>query len=568
MLKKYALYLFIITIPTIYSFSKEKNTSDKFLNLNFFEIEDGKPTHWTFVYNGCDVRYSKEHIEVKDTLGLENKFGMALNQIPIDLIKGKTVKIATVVHCLDFNKNIKAGLWYGINNPNGPTNTTEWTKGIKITSPIPEQLFIEVKVDSTAQTFHWGVMAEGKGSVGFGYFSVSIDGVKYNDLQSQELSKEEARWLKNNICPLTTTDPNTTDNKDLLAIANMINNAKVVALGEVTHGAKELFDMKHRIIRYLAQSKGYNVFSMEENLPECFVINRDYLINREGSAKDLIKRYMIWPWQTKEVEGMLEWMRDYKDKGGNIQFTGFDKQINNRIFDFLANSFANDPQYLSKLDSIKTDTNKFIQTAMMNGFKPNINQKNDIIKSIQELSQSIKTEKFENQNFLQTNLKILGQSLDIEKRDNYMADNFLEIINQNPNSKFITWAHNIHIANIEGRMGQYLTDSLQSDYLKVGFVIAEGEYTAWNNNKLETCKVQPAFLGTLDYYLNSIDEPLFVMDLRKVRADNSNESKWIKGRLLERQTGSGFYENEFSAFNINEYDILIFIKKVSASELL
>lgn len=117
-------------------------------------------------------------------------------------------------------------------------------------------------------------------------------------------------------------------------------------------------------------------------------------------------------------------------------------------------------------------------------------------------------------------------------------------------------------------MGGYLDEKLDSKYTNIGFVVYEGKYTATNFKKIDSFNLQQAYKGTLEHWLNSADEPLFIMDLRKVRADKSDESQWMKDRLLSRITGVLHFEEEFAPFDIDDYDLLIFIKNVEASELL
>lgn len=566
--KKNLLCLFICTLSFCNLLSKQQNRSDQFMNLDFFEVVDGKPTHWVFSNNGYKVSLIDQRlIVIEDSLKIEGQFGMALNQIPVELVRGKTVKITCLIRRGSFEEGLKVGLWAAVDKPNGPIQFSECTKEIHLES-IFHTDSIEMKVDNKAQSFNFGVMAQGRGGVGFGCFSVSIDGVKYDDTQSKELTQKQKKWLKENILPLKTTNPDETDNTDLRPLIDMLGDTKVVALGEVTHGAKEIFELKDRMIRYLAQNRGYDVFSIEENQPECYVINQNVLVNGEDNIEEQMKKYLIWPWRTKQVEAMLEWMRSYKQDGGNIQFTGIDNQIYWNVLPFLKDMFAEYPQYLLQLDSIKTQIMDFMRNRAMNGFKPDTLMRSNIVKSVNQLSLMTEKDKWNDKTFLDMNLKILKQSMFFEKRDHYMADNFLDLMKINSQSKFIIWAHNLHLNKKNEWLGGYLNQALGNDYLNVAFVVDNGKYIAWHNGGIDTYEVQPAFKGTLDYYLNSIDVPIFALDLRKVRADKSEETQWFKDRLLERHTGAGYINNEFAPFDINRYDILIFIKHVNAAELI
>ena len=62
---------------------------------------------------------------------------------------------------------------------------------------------------------------------------------------------------------------------------------------------------------------------------------------------------------------------------------------------------------------------------------------------------------------------------------------------------------------------------------------------------------------------------MFLLDLRALKNDNSNYSQWLKSSLRFRTTGGMKIDEEFSETNLlNDYDLIIFIKKVTPTELL
>ena len=52
---------------------------------------------------------------------------------------------------------------------------------------------------------------------------------------------------------------------DLAFLDQMIGDARIVALGEASHGTAEFFQMKHRMLEYLVKKKGFTVFALEGN---------------------------------------------------------------------------------------------------------------------------------------------------------------------------------------------------------------------------------------------------------------------------------------------------------------
>jgi erythromycin esterase-like protein len=133
-------------------------------------------------------------------------------------------------------------------------------------------------------------------------------------------------WMKRNARPFDTCTPSERVS-DLRDLRRIVGKARIVALGEGTHGTREFFQLKHRITQYLATEMGFTVFAIEANLPEAWRIN-DYVLGGPGDPRALIKGMYFWTWDTEEVLEMVEWMRRFNaSKRGRIEFTGFDMQV-------------------------------------------------------------------------------------------------------------------------------------------------------------------------------------------------------------------------------------------------
>ncbi|MEM1330450.1 MAG: erythromycin esterase family protein [Planctomycetota bacterium] len=142
---------------------------------------------------------------------------------------------------------------------------------------------------------------------------------------------EQTAWVREHAIPVRTVEAGNGLN-DLAPLAELIGEARVVALGETTHGSREQFQMKHRLLEYLVEEVGFSVFSIEANMPESYEVNR-YVVGGEGDPSQLIKGMYFWTWATEEVLTMVEWMYDAnaesREKGLDpvIRFTGFDMQF-------------------------------------------------------------------------------------------------------------------------------------------------------------------------------------------------------------------------------------------------
>ncbi|HEY6373721.1 MAG TPA: erythromycin esterase family protein [Candidatus Sulfotelmatobacter sp.] len=130
-----------------------------------------------------------------------------------------------------------------------------------------------------------------------------------------------------------------------------MGNARIVGLGEATHGTREFFQLKHRMIEFLANQEGFTKFSIEANLPEAYRLN-DFVLHGRGDPKQLLRGMHFWTWDTEEVLDMILWMREFNRSGrGRIEFTGFDMQTPDVAMDIVrALVKEHDPSYLDTLN--------------------------------------------------------------------------------------------------------------------------------------------------------------------------------------------------------------------------
>jgi erythromycin esterase-like protein len=59
------------------------------------------------------------------------------------------------------------------------------------------------------------------------------------------------------------------------------------------HGSREFFQLKHRMLEFLATQMGFTIFSIEANMPEAYKLN-DYILRGEGDPAKLIKGMYFW----------------------------------------------------------------------------------------------------------------------------------------------------------------------------------------------------------------------------------------------------------------------------------
>src|SRR5262245_22831300 len=146
--------------------------------------------------------------------------------------------------------------------------------------------------------------------------------------------QSDAEWIRANAIRLSTTESGR-GFADMQALKPLIGNARIVSLGEATHGTREFFQLKHRMLEFLATEMGFTIFSIEANMPEAYRLN-DYVLNGTGDPAELLRGMYFWTWNTEEVLEMIRWMRAFNASGrGRVQFTGFDMQTHTVALDIL-----------------------------------------------------------------------------------------------------------------------------------------------------------------------------------------------------------------------------------------
>src|SRR5262249_23477654 len=135
---------------------------------------------------------------------------------------------------------------------------------------------------------------------------------------------------------------------DLQPLRSAVGKARIVSLGEATHGTHEFFQLKHRVLEFLATEMGFSVFAIEANWPESLAVD-DYVFKGQGDPEKVLAGLGFWTWDTQEMLEMIRWMRRYNEDPGHtrkLRFYGFDMQMPARAADAVRAYFKKvEPTY-------------------------------------------------------------------------------------------------------------------------------------------------------------------------------------------------------------------------------
>src|SRR6266540_48671 len=88
------------------------------------------------------------------------------------------------------------------------------------------------------------------------------------------------RWLQQNAIPIQHIEAGH-GFADLQPLKTLLQDVKVVGLGETTHGTREFFQFKHRLLEFLVTEMDFTAFAIEASYASCQPIN-DFVLHGTG----------------------------------------------------------------------------------------------------------------------------------------------------------------------------------------------------------------------------------------------------------------------------------------------
>jgi erythromycin esterase-like protein len=104
---------------------------------------------------------------------------------------------------------------------------------------------------------------------------------------------------------------------DFDPLLRRIGNARVVLLGEASHGTHEFYRIRAEITKRLIREKGFTAIAVEADWPDAYRVNR-FVRGRsdDADAADALggfRRFPQWMWRNADVVDFVGWLRAYND---------------------------------------------------------------------------------------------------------------------------------------------------------------------------------------------------------------------------------------------------------------
>jgi len=390
-------------------------------------------------------------------------------------------------------------------------------------------------------------------------------------------------------------------------------DARVILLGEATHGTDEFYSERATITKRLIAEKGFSIVAIEADWPDSARVHR-YVRGATGDASaeqalSGFRRFPTWMWRNTVVMGFVGWLRDFNKnigpKRAPIGFYGMDLySLHASIEAVLA--------YLEKIDRNAATRARlryscfdhFSRDPQAYGYATTVGAmeacENAVVAQLVELQQkageflsrdgAVAAEEFF---FAEQNARLVkdaeqyyramfrGRASSWNLRDRHMAEtveNLVAHLNGSRQPKAIIWAHNSHLGDAratemshygELNVGELIRERFSNEAVLIGFTTHHGTVTAASDwgAPAERKNVRPALEGSYEDLFHEIGLDRFWIDLR-----DAGQIGVLQQLRIERAIGV-IYRPEterlshyFHARLSEQFDAVIHIDETSAIE--
>lgn len=404
------------------------------------------------------------------------------------------------------------------------------------------------------------------------------------------------------------------DHDDYDTLLSMIGDARVVLLGEASHGTHEFYRERARITQRLIQEKKFSAVAVEADWPAAYRVNR-YVrgLPRDATAIEALadfKRFPTWMWRNADVLNFLGWLREHNDAQESheqhVGFYGLD------LYSLYSSTRAV-LDYLDQVDPPAAQRARY-RYSCFDHFSENIEAygyaasfglsascEQQVIAELIDLRQQFATYMLQDGHVAADNFFYAEQNARLVKnaeeyyrsmfqsrtsswnlRDRHMTETLdalmMHLERQVQPSKIVVWAHNSHLGDAratqmghsgELNVGQLVRERYRHDAVLVGFTTYHGTVTAasgWDNDA-ERKQVRPALPESYEALLHQTGLPSFLLPLR----DNKT-ADFLRTPRLERAIGviylpeSERISHYFFASLPQQFDVLIHFDETRAIE--
>jgi erythromycin esterase-like protein len=345
-------------------------------------------------------------------------------------------------------------------------------------------------------------------------------------------------------------------------------DARVVLLGEASHGTSEFYRARAEISRRLIERHGFSIVAVEADWPDAATID-NYVRHRPSRAGDLraFERFPTWMWRNTDVDAFIRWMRGHnegRDHEAMCGFYGLDlynlSGSMRAVIDFLEREEPELARLAHRrygcLEPWSEDPALYGRNALLEGYARCEVGVVQMLKDLLQRQVDCLSPECDEWLDAAANAKLVkdaeayyrvmyrGSAESWNLRDTHMFETLNMILAaKGPNSKAIVWAHNSHIGNAaftdmgmnrdELNIGQLAKEKFGRDARLIGFGTHSGTVAAaddWDE-PMQIKRVNPSLPESHERNSHEVGIARFLLDLRDGEVDERLRTELMEPRL-------------------------------------
>ena len=342
----------------------------------------------------------------------------------------------------------------------------------------------------------------------------------------------------------------TIDSADLAPLLKRISDARVVLIGEATHGTSEFYRMRARITRELIERKEFKFVAIEGDWPDAARVDH-YVRHAEFPPSEwtAFARFPVWMWRNEETREFVDWLRSRNSRlepERRAAFHGLDLYS-------LYSSIRSVLGYLDEVDPHsariarlrygcltpwQSDPATYGHAALTGRYRSCEDSVIAVLMDLRRKEQAYA--EHDGERFLDAAQNALlvanaeeyyrimyyGSRASWNLRDQHMFDTLVNLLTHyGPSSKGIVWAHNSHVGDAsatemskrgEHNIGELCKQRFGRGAYSIGFGTDSGTVAAatdWGGPMLIK-HVRPAIDNSYERLCHESGEPYFLLPLQ------------------------------------------------------
>jgi protein-L-isoaspartate(D-aspartate) O-methyltransferase len=337
---------------------------------------------------------------------------------------------------------------------------------------------------------------------------------------------------------------------NLNPLMERIGSARIVLLGEATHGTSEFYRLRERITRDLIVKKGFRFVAIEADWPDAARV--DHYVRHfqyPPSEWTAFARFPTWMWRNTDVRDFVSWLRKHNgpvERNKRVAFHGLDLYS-------LYDSIRSVLNYLDEVDpeSARVARERYgcltpwqrdpatYGHAALTGSYPTC--ESHVVRALTDLLAKRRTyAEHDGERFLdaEQNARLVanaeryyrimyyGSRASCNLRDSHMFETLKNLLTfYGPDSKAIVWAHNSHVGNSEATemaaRGEYNLGQLcRREFGELAYLVGFGTHSGtvaaaseWDG-PMEIKTIRPALPNSYEQLCHATGLARFMLGLR------------------------------------------------------